>query len=143
MIVSPHYIRIFWRRIVNHISPRKRLFYTSLVCHSGDALLAVLCTPFETSILLAIWCQSCSWIYHRRGKSALSAVEFLVERALTALFHCLAITAIFCRGVGSGVFAGIYPFSSHFFLVFVCCTWRINQRSEWLDRQWHSPGDRR
>lgn len=51
MIVSPHYIRIFWRRdVAPYLAKEKRLF-TLLWFATLATLLAVLCTPFETKYI--------------------------------------------------------------------------------------------
>ncbi|SUH35974.1 protein YfeA [Salmonella enterica subsp. enterica] len=78
MIVSPHYIRIFWRRdVAPYLAKEKRLF-TLLWFATLATLLAVLCTPFETKyILLAIWLPVLFIGFTIGvGKISLSAVEF-------------------------------------------------------------------
>ncbi|ONF76648.1 hypothetical protein BXA16_16435 [Salmonella enterica subsp. enterica serovar Typhimurium] len=83
MIVSPHYMRIFWRRdVAPYLAKEKRLF-TLLWFATLATLLAVLCTPFET--------------------------KYIAGYLVPVLF------------IGFTLYMA-----------------RINQRSEWLNRQWHS-----
>ncbi len=137
-MVSPHYIRIFWRRMSLLISPENaclRFFGLPL----WRRYLRCCVRLFERqSILLAIWCQSCSLdLPSAWGRKSAIAVEFLVS-GLSLRYSCLAITAIFCRAWAQNI-RWHYPFSSHFFwYLFVVHVARINQRSEWLNRQWHS-----
>ncbi|EHW5416465.1 sensor domain-containing phosphodiesterase [Salmonella enterica] len=136
MIVSPHYIRIFWRRdIAPYLAKEKRLF-TLLWFATLATLLAVLCTPFETKYI-AGYLVPVLFIGFTIGVGKISYPLLNFSWALTALF-LLSYNRNFLQGVGSEYSLAFILSVLISFSICLLYMARINQRSEWLNRQWHS-----
>lgn len=136
MIVSPHYIRIFWRRdVAPYLAKEKRLF-TLLWFATLATLLAVLCTPFETKYI-AGYLVPVLFIGFTIGVGKISYPLLNFSWALTALF-LLSYNRNFLQGVGSEYSLAFILSVLISFSICLLYMARINQRSEWLNRQWHS-----
>lgn len=136
MIVSPHYIRIFWRRdVAPYLAKEKRLF-TLLWFATLATLLAVLCTPFETKYI-AGYLVPVLFIGFTLGVRKISYPLLNFSWALTALF-LLSYNRNFLQGVGSEYSLAFILSVLISFSICLLYMARINQRSEWLNRQWHS-----
>lgn len=136
MIVSPHYIRIFWRRdIAPYLAKEKRLF-TLLWFATLATLVAVLCTPFETKYI-AGYLVPVLFIGFTIGVGKISYPLLNFSWALTALF-LLSYNRNFLQGVGSEYSLAFILSVLISFSICLLYMARINQRSEWLNRQWHS-----
>lgn len=136
MIVSPHYIRIFWRRdVAPYLAKEKRLF-TLLWFATLATLLAVLCTPFETKYI-AGYLVPVLFIGFTIGVGKISYPLLNFSWALTALF-LLSYNRNFLQGVGSEYSLAFILSVLISFSICLLYMARINQRGEWLNRQWHS-----
>ncbi|EBR5317360.1 sensor domain-containing phosphodiesterase [Salmonella enterica] len=136
MIVSPHYMRIFWRRdVAPYLAKEKRLF-TLLWFATLATLLAVLCTPFETKYI-AGYLVPVLFIGFTIGVGKISYPLLNFSWALTALF-LLSYNRNFLQGVGSEYSLAFILSVLISFSICLLYMARINQRSEWLNRQWHS-----
>ncbi|EGR9813285.1 sensor domain-containing phosphodiesterase, partial [Salmonella enterica subsp. enterica serovar Enteritidis] len=133
---SPHYIRIFWRRdVAPYLAKEKRLF-TLLWFATLATLLAVLCTPFETKYI-AGYLVPVLFIGFTIGVGKISYPLLNFSWALTALF-LLSYNRNFLQGVGSEYSLAFILSVLISFSICLLYMARINQRSEWLNRQWHS-----
>lgn len=136
MIVSPHYMRIFWRRdVAPYLAKEKRLF-TLLWFATLATLLAVLCTPFETKYI-AGYLVPVLFIGFTIGVGKISYPLLNFSWALTALF-LLSYNRNFLQSVGSEYSLAFILSVLISFSICLLYMARINQRSEWLNRQWHS-----
>lgn len=138
MIVSPHYIRIFWRRDVAPYlaKEKKKRLFTLLWFATLATLLAVLCTPFETKYI-AGYLVPVLFIGFTIGVGKISYPLLNFSWALTALF-LLSYNRNFLQGVGSEYSLAFILSVLISFSICLLYMARINQRSEWLNRQWHS-----
>ncbi|ECR5099297.1 sensor domain-containing phosphodiesterase, partial [Salmonella enterica] len=133
---SPHYMRIFWRRdVAPYLAKEKRLF-TLLWFATLATLLAVLCTPFETKYI-AGYLVPVLFIGFTIGVGKISYPLLNFSWALTALF-LLSYNRNFLQGVGSEYSLAFILSVLISFSICLLYMARINQRSEWLNRQWHS-----
>ncbi|EAA8368678.1 sensor domain-containing phosphodiesterase [Salmonella enterica] len=136
MIVSPHYIRIFWRRnVAPYLAKEKRLF-TLIWFATLATLLTVLCTPFETKYI-AGYLVPVLFIGFTLGVGKISYPLLNFSWAITTLF-LLIYNRNFLQGVGSEYSLAFILSVLISFSICLLYMARINQRSEWLNRQWHS-----
>ncbi|WP_411904910.1 MASE1 domain-containing protein, partial [Salmonella enterica] len=85
MIVSPTYMRIFWRRdVAPYLAKEKRLF-TLLWFATLATLLAVLCPPFETKYI-AVYLVPVLFLGFTIGVGKISYPLVIFCLALAALF---------------------------------------------------------
>lgn len=136
MMASPHYIRIFWRRNVSPYLAREKRLFTFLWFGSLATLLAVLCTPFETKYI-AGYLVPVLFIGFTLGVGKIRYPLLNLSWAITALF-LLSYNRNFLQGVGSEYSLAFILSVLISFSICLLYMARINQRSEWLNRQWHT-----
>ncbi|VDZ77641.1 protein YfeA [Salmonella bongori] len=135
-MASPHYIRIFWRRNVSPYLAREKRLFTFLWFGSLATLLAVLCTPFETKYI-AGYLVPVLFIGFTLGVGKIRYPLLNLSWAITALF-LLSYNRNFLQGVGSEYSLAFILSVLISFSICLLYMARINQRSEWLNRQWHT-----
>ncbi|SUH65352.1 protein YfeA [Salmonella enterica subsp. enterica serovar Madelia] len=123
------------RDVAPYLAKEKRLF-TLLWFATLATLLAVLCTPFETKYI-AGYLVPVLFIGFTIGVGKISYPLLNFSWALTALF-LLSYNRNFLQGVGSEYSLAFILSVLISFSICLLYMARINQRSEWLNRQWHS-----